>query len=81
METWEKEKTWECFSSGERGVFFAGHLFSRFVTKQANSLYIPSKSHKLISFMILFGIIKALITLIQALDERFFFTDSLNPFH
>jgi WD40 repeat protein len=29
METWEKEKTWECFSSGERGIYFCGHLFSR----------------------------------------------------
>lgn len=31
METWEKEKLWESFSSGERGIFYSGHLFSRFV--------------------------------------------------
>jgi hypothetical protein len=31
METWEKEKIWECFSSGERPIFFSGHLFSRCV--------------------------------------------------
>ena len=31
METWEKERIWECFSSGERPVFFSGHLFSRCV--------------------------------------------------
>jgi hypothetical protein len=29
METWEKETIWECFSSGEPGAVFSGHLFSR----------------------------------------------------